>query len=115
MSSIQVDSLVAVAGEYLAKLAEQSEDDEANADYLERKKERKAVVKELKETIKDLMAESSLATYKAGDATFTLATGPKVKVNLKRVRDHMGEAAFLEYSENNVEHEERVRIKKPKK
>jgi hypothetical protein len=112
--SIEVDPLHDLADEYVSKMEEQRADDLAHTEYRERTKERRALLKELKASIRDLMATQERTTYHVGAHLFTLDTGPKVKVNLKRVREHLGEDAFRAYSQQNQEHEEHVRIKKQK-
>tara|TARA_B110001452_G_scaffold242669_1_gene225600 strand:- start:87 stop:452 length:366 start_codon:yes stop_codon:yes gene_type:complete len=114
-SPIAPSTLHELCGELLNAQEEQRQDDAAHEEYRARRKARAARSKELRATISDVMAESDLDSFDAGDRVFTRDSTPKVQVNKARVLRYLGPDAFQEYSDANVDVDDSVRVKKKAK
>ena len=85
--------MLAAVGALEADEAELSAHLATNARVFEAAKVLRARIKERKEIVCDIMNETNLYEYVAGNRVFTRTTAPKILVNKKRVESHMGAAA----------------------
>lgn len=111
MSSTPIASLRELCDESTRLINEKRLDDEAHDAYRGRVKARAARQKELRALIGALLTESDMDCFHHGDRVFTRSSKPVVRVNTRRVRKFMGQDAFQEYADSNVDYDERVRVK----